>query len=174
MRYLLSVTLVVLSLAIPGLASSSSDLPYSLSVSGSTVSGSIGGVPVTGTVTGGTCSTSCTVTLNIRGSTVKFAQATLTCSSRCTIDSLTRLAGKTITSAAITTTTISTGTFPTHGAWVSTVAQLANANRQQLADAGLTVGRVVSGAAGIEGPLASAGHANLDHGGGNGHGGGRR
>lgn len=181
MRAVLLVGLLVMSLAAPGFAAANADLSYNLSVSGSTVSGTIGGVPVSGTVTSGACSSACTTTLYLGTSTVTFAQATLTCSAGCTIDSLKQLAGKPVASSAITSAIISTSTFPTHGAWVSAVAQLANRNRQALAQAGLTVGQVVSGAAKPGDPGASS-HANGPdkgqadaHGGnagGNGHGGG--
>jgi hypothetical protein len=177
MRAVLLVGLLVMSLAAPGLAAANSDLSYNLSVSGA-----IGGVPVSGTVTSGACLSACTTTLYLGTSTVKFAQATLTCAAGCTIDSLTQLAGKPVASPAITAAAISTSTFPTHGAWVSAVAQLANSNRQALAQAGLTVGQVVSGAAKPGDPGVSS-HGNSSeksqadaHGantsGGNGHGGG--
>jgi hypothetical protein len=44
--------------------------------------------------------------------------------------------------------------FPTHGAWVSAVAQWANTHLE-----GAQVGKVVSEAAKIEGPEASSAHA---------------
>ncbi len=166
MRYALLAVALVVGLATPGLAKASAALPFDLTFTGTntsgTISGTFGGLPVTGTYSNGTW------TLMVDGKV--FATGTYSCSSACTFTG-TRLAGKPIafifTSSSLTGTktgTLSLSPFATHGAWVSTVAQWANANLSQKHR-----GLIVSAAARIEGPLAAQGHGNA---GGNGHDGG--
>ncbi len=149
MRRVFFVALLVASLAVPGFAVANAALPFSQAVLTSGGSGTFGGVLVTN-VNG---------TLMIRGTSVVFGK--LTCSNGTCTGTIVGV------SAAFTLTTVNSmpavtsSAFPTHGAWVSAVAQWASAsdNRSALAAAGFTVGDIVSGAAKIEGPLASSGRS---------------
>lgn len=171
MRHLVLVAVLVASLGVPGLAGSSAPLPYSLTFSGTsssgTISGTFGGVPVSGTYSGGIW------TLTVFGKT--FASGTYSCASTCTFTGTTA-AGKSLTFAFSSSSLTGTKTgnlflsqLPTHGAWVSTVAQWANANLSKDQR-----GQGVSAAARIEGSQVSGGKgksssATSASGGGGGH-----
>jgi hypothetical protein len=173
MRYVFALSLLAALLALPALtyAQSNSTLPISGTVtSNGTLSGTttttIGGVTGTLTSSGGTW------TMTVGG--VLFASGTYSCSGGSCTYTGTIVGSKTTLSFTTnkTTGTITSATgFSTHGAWVSAVAQWAGAHQGALTAAGLTVGQVVSGAAKIEGSLASSGHGGGsagDHAGGHG------
>ncbi len=168
MRHALLAVALVVGLAAPGFAKASAAIPFGLTFTGTntsgTISGTFGGVPVTGTYSNGTW------TLMVDGKV--FATGTYSCSSSCTFTGTT-LAGKPITfsftSSSLTGTktgTLSLSPFANHGAWVSAIAQWANANLTQKQR-----GLIVSAAARIEGRLAANGNGNA---GGNSHDGGHR
>ncbi len=161
MRHALLVSLLLACLTAPGFAASSSALPYDVMLSApltstsSTVqvkSGStFGGVPVTGSITGTTSSG----TLSLFAGGKSFVSGTYSCNGGCTFSGT--VAGKTVTGMTLGTSshlssvgTATSSAFTNHGAWVSAVSSWANANLS----AGQK-GKVVSGAARIEGSLAS-------------------
>lgn len=161
MRYLALALLAVVGFAGPLWAGTNAPLPYSLTLTGTaskgTITGTLGGVQVQGTYQNGTW------TVAVQGQT--FATGSYTCTTGCTFTGTT-LIGKSVsfststallgtTSARVTLTgSFASSQFPTHGAWVSAVAQWANAHLE-----GAQVGKVVSEAAKIEGPEASSTHA---------------
>lgn len=157
-----AVILLASTLAVPAWAQSSAALPYTLTVagttSGGTLTGTLGGVQVRGTYANGAW------TLTVQGQT--FASGSYTCSTACTFTGVTVI-GRTV---SFTTSTVPLGTasttvtlagsftssqFPTHGAWVSAVAQWANTHLT-----GAAIGHVVSEAARIEGQQASSSSAS--------------
>ena len=173
MRYFSLMVLLAAVLAVPVVAQPSAGmgLPYDLTFSGGTITGTFGGVPVTGTYTG---SGSGSFQLMVDGQV--FASGTYTCDgSGCTFSG-TQLLGAS-QSFSFTSTGLSspaggdlTGLFATHGAWVSAVAKWAQANLTTM-----RVGQVVRAAAGIQGQSKkqsseSSAAAARDHGGkGKGH-----
>ncbi len=168
MRQCRLIIVLVASFALPALAASSAALPYSLTFSSGVISGStFGGLTVTGTNTG---TTSGHWTLSVSGQV--FGTGTYACSgSTCTFTGI--LAGKSVTFtlplsnlSGSKTGTLTISAFPTHGAWVSAVAQWANAHLS-----GADRGKVISAAARIEGSLASNGQTvDQANGQGNAHG----
>jgi hypothetical protein len=160
MRRLTLVTLLILSLAVPGYAASSAGLPVT------STPPSFGGV--VGTSGSNVSSTSVVIKLG------SLTFVSLSCSgTTCTGT----VAGMNVTlTGALTSTggSLTSRTFPTHGAWVSAVTEWATANRSQLSSTDMTVGQIVSQAARNEGPLASGRTLPDQDGGGNhGRGGGR-
>ncbi len=153
-RYLIIVFLLVGGLAAPGSAAASAALPVTPSPL------SFGGVVGTG---GSVSSTS----VVIRVGSLTFAD--ISCSGSTCTGTVAGIPNVTLTRTVSTSgaVTFSSSTFPTHGAWVKAVADWVVDNRSAL-PAGVTVGKIVSQAARIEGPLASGGQ-----GGGGGHGRGR-
>lgn len=143
MRYLLVVVLVM-ALVLPAAAAKPTyALVYNLTFSGGTITGTIGGVPVSGTYGGGTW------TLTIDGKT--FASGTYTCNGTCTFTGTT-IAGKSLSFSFTTPATSSapsgtasgqlTDAFGNHGGWVSAVATWASANLT-----GVRRGQIISAAA---------------------------
>ncbi|HEV8352665.1 MAG TPA: hypothetical protein VGR24_00530 [bacterium] len=140
MRYL-CVAMLVLALALPAVAASPQyALVYNLTFnSDGTISGTFGGIPVSGTWGGGSW------TLTIDGKT--FATGTYTCNGTCTFTGTT-LMGKsasfTFSSATLTGTKTGqlAGVFSNHGGWVSSVTKWASANLT-----GVRRGQIVSAAA---------------------------
>lgn len=158
MRHLFVLGLLVMLVAMPAvvLAQSNSSLP----VSGTMTSiGTLNGTTTIGGVTGTVISSGGNWTMTVAGAT--FASGTYSCSGgSCSYTGM--VAGSTRTFGFTTNSTTgkitaATG-FPTHGAWVSTVAHWAGGNRAALAAAGRNVGHTVSDA------------ARFDRGGGGGHG----
>jgi hypothetical protein len=181
MLYTVCIATLVFALVVPGLAATSAALPYDVRLSaplgplpstvGVRAGSTFGGVPVTGTVSGTTTSGSLSLFTDGR----LFASGTYTCNAACTFSGT--IAGKTVTGMTLSVSrsgftasafTVAgkaiSGTFPNHGAWVSAVSNWANGNLS-----GVQRGRIVSGAARIEGPLAS-GKSDLDRAGGHGSG----
>lgn len=161
MRRLTLVTLLILSLAVlavPGYAASSAGLPVT------STPPSFGGV--VGTSGSSVSSTSVVIKLG------SLTFVSISCSgTNCTGT----VAGMSVTlTGALTSTggSLTSSTFPTHGAWASAVAEWATANRSQLSATDMTVGQIMSEAARIEGPLAS-GRTLPDQDGGGNHGRGR-
>ncbi len=159
MRYALIAIALVVGFATPGVAKASAALPFDLTFTGTntsgTISGTFGGVPVTGTYSNRTW------TLIVDGKV--FATGTYSCSSTCAFSGMS-LSGKSVTfsftSSSLTGTktgTLSLRPFANHGAWVSAVAQWANANLSQHQR-----GLIVSAAARIEGQLAAQGNRNAE------------
>jgi hypothetical protein len=128
MRYGL-VLLSTLLLAVPSGAQAAAGvtIPIRLTVSGSTITGTFGGVPVSGTITGTDAGT---FTLLVDGQV--FATGSFVCTSGgCTFMGTQLLGADTqFTFTAPTLFTLVQGSlgglFPTHGAWVSAVARWAN------------------------------------------------
>ncbi len=148
MRYLLLGALLVVSTAVFGLAASSSALPYQFGSGSPPSTLTLGGV--TGTLTWNGSNW----TMTVGGQTFAtgtFSGGTFT---------VTSLLGSSCSPCTSTTGLLSLGQFPTHGGWVSAVADWANSNLS-----GQMIGQVVSQAAKIEGPLASG---DPKHGGGHG------
>ncbi len=152
MRHILLVGLLIASLVVPAFAASGSTLPVSgtLTSSGMLSSGSsvtLGGV--TGTLTS-TPSTSTTGTWSMTVGGVTFATGTYSCTgggcsyTGTVVGSTTSFHFSTVTSSR---SILGATGFPTHGAWVSTVAHWAGSNQSKLAAAGMTPGAVVSSAA---------------------------
>ncbi len=172
MRHVLLAALLVVVIATPTTAAPSTTLttlPVKGSPSGGLLNGSITLGGVSGTITSTGSSSMGTWTMTVHGLT--FATGTYTCSGgACTYTGT--LVGST-TTFSFSTGNLSAGAtgFATHGAWVSGVAHWANENRAALAGVGVTVGDIVSGAAKIEGPLASADHIPNQSSRGEGHGG---
>ncbi len=171
MRHVLVVALLGALVALPalGYAQSDSTLPVSGTVSSST--GTLNGTTTIGGVTGTVTSSGGNWTMTVGG--VTFASGTYSCSGGgCTYTGT--IAGSTTSFSFTTNKTAGTITnatgFSTHGGWVSAVAQWAGGNRAALAAAGLNAGQVVSGAAKIEGSLASGGRGGADGGHGGDHG----
>jgi hypothetical protein len=156
MRRVILVALLVAGLASPGFAAASAALPITTSPP------SLGGVVGTG---GSTVMSSSVV---IKLGSVTFAN--LTCSGSTCTGTVAGVSGTFTVSTVNGMTVITSSSFPTHGAWVSTVANWASDHRTALAAAGFTVGNIVSGAARIEGPLASANRIPNQSGQGEGHG----
>lgn len=144
MRYLL-VAVLVAALAIPAVAAKPVyALVYNLTFnSDGTITGTFGGIPVSGTWSGGTW------TLTIDGMT--FASGTYTCNGTCTFTGTT-VAGVsgtfTFTSSASasaptgTTSGQTSGVFSNHGAWISAVTKWAYTNLT-----GVRRGQIISAAA---------------------------
>ncbi len=170
MRQCRLIILLLASFALPALAASSAALPYNLTFSSGAISRTFGGLTVTGTYTGATAGN---WTLTVSGQV--FATGTYACSgSACTFTGT--LAGKSVaftvplsSLSGSKTGTLTISAFPTHGAWVSAVAQWANTHLS-----GADRGKVISAAARIEGALASNGQSGGQASGqGNSHGSGR-
>lgn len=149
MRYLIAALVVAMSLAVPAGAHPKAGFPYKLTFAGDgTITGTFGGVPVTGTYSGGT------FVLMVDGQT--FASGTYACNGGgCTLTG-TQLLGAsksfTFTSTSLSATASGSlnGLYSTHGAWVSGVAKWAKANLTTM-----RVGQIVRAAASIQGKNAS-------------------
>jgi len=171
MRYAFVVGLLAASLATPTvtLAQSGSNLPISGTVASN---GTLSGTTTIGGVTGTLTSSGGTWTMTVRG--MLFASGTYSCSGgSCTYTGAIVGSKRTLSFMTKSTTGAITNAsgFPTHGAWVSAVAHWGGAHHAALAASGLAVGHVVSGAAKIEGSIASSGRGGGsagDHGGGHG------
>jgi len=165
MRHLFVVGLLVTLAAMPAvvLAQPNSSVP----VSGTMTSiGTLNGPATIGGVTGTITSSGGAWTMTVAGAT--FATGTYACSGgSCsytgTIVGSARTFGFT-TSSTTGTITAARG-FPTHGAWVSTVAHWSAANRAALTAAGGNVGHTVSDAARFD---QGGGGRGADHDGGHG------
>ena len=152
MRHVLVIAVLAVSLVVPGavLGASSSAFPYTLSspptsLSNSTFAATFGGVKGTITTT-----SSSRWRMTVAGQA--FASGTYMCSGGVCTFTGTMLLGKTATFTMTSTTGTVSGLFATHGAWISALAHWANTHLS-----GQEIGRVVSAAAKIEGPLASGG-----------------
>lgn len=167
MRYLFVIVLLAAVSVVPVTAHPVAGFPYDLTLSDGTISGTFGGVPVTGTYTG---NGSGTFVLLVDGQV--FATGTYTCNgSGCTFSG-TQLLGAsksfTLTSAGLGEPASGNlnSLFATHGAWVSGVAKWAQVNLSTL-----RVGQVVRAAASIEGKSkgqassGSSAEASREHGG---------
>jgi len=130
----LVVLLLVTTLSTPGLAASSALLPYNLVLSprptsypsNGVIAGQFGGVPVVGAYRGS--GSTGTLTLTVRQAT--FMDATYTCSpAGCTVTGT--AAGKHVTGMSLSNLSgvgqATSTVFPTRGAWISSVAEWANA-----------------------------------------------
>ncbi|HEV2439876.1 MAG TPA: hypothetical protein VGX97_07420 [bacterium] len=167
MRHFLLVGLLVTLVAAPAvvLAQPNSTLPVSGTM---TPIGTLNGTTRIGGVTGTVTSSGGAWTMTVAGAT--FASGTYACSGgSCsytgTVAGSTRTFGFTTNS---TTGAISGATgFPTHGAWVSTVAHWSGGNKAALAAAGTNVGHSVSDAARFDRGGGGGGHGT-DHDGGHG------
>ncbi|HXF83362.1 MAG TPA: hypothetical protein VNN19_11485 [bacterium] len=129
MRYWLALLTALLLLVAPSAAQAApgATIPISLTFSGSTITGTFGGVPVSGTVTGTDAGT---FTLLVDGQV--FATGSFVCTSGGCTFTVTQLLGAdtqfTFTSPTLTSPVRGSisGLFATHGAWVSAVARWAN------------------------------------------------
>jgi len=165
MRYLWIVGLLVALMAMPAVVLAQPN--GALSVSGTPTSGILNGTTTIGGVTGTMTSSGGSWTMTVGGAT--FASGTYTCGGgSCTYTGTVVGSTRHVSFSINTTTgaiTAATG-FPTHGAWVSTVAHWGAGNRAAL---GGNIGHTVSSAA--KDPAST----HLDSGGGHGgdHGDGR-
>ena len=142
MRRVILVSLLVADLASPGFTAASAALPVTTSP------------PSFGGVAGTSGSTVTSTSVVIKLGSVTFAN--LSCSGSTCTGTVAGVSGTFTLSTVNGMTVLTSSAFPNHGAWVSAVARWASDNRTVLAAAGFTVGDIVSGAARIEGPLASA------------------
>lgn len=147
MRYLavLGVLVALVATSAAVVAQPNGDLPVSGTVA---PVGTINGTTTIGGVTGTVTSSGGAWTMTVNGAT--FASGTYACAGgSCSYTGMVTGSTRTVnfsTNGTKGTISVATG-FPTHGAWVSTVAHWAGANRSALAGAGQNVGHLVSGAA---------------------------
>lgn len=137
-----AVLILLAALTVPAAAQSSIMLPYNLTFSDGTITGTFGGVPVSGTYSGGT------FTLTVDGKT--FASGTYTCSNGTCTYTVTTILGSFKSATFTSTDGVASGSlsglYANHGGWVSSVARWANTNLT-----GVRRGQVVSAAAKIQG-----------------------
>lgn len=169
MRHLFVVGLLVTLMAVPAVVLAQPN--GALTVSGTSSSGILNGTSTIGGVTGTVTSSGGSWTMTVAGAT--FASGTYTCGGgSCTYTGKVAGSTRSISFSINTTTgaiTAATG-FPTHGAWVSTVAHWGAGNRAAL---GGNIGHTVSSAA--RDPASTLSNGGGSHGGDHdgGHGGGK-